>query len=330
MITDGWAVADGRLLSRVVDVTDDPAALDSTGVWVVVMTFEGALRCIRFADSHALGDWYDAAPPWQPPTEDDWVSTLDREAYVGGVRSIRDRIAAGDVYQVNLCRVLSARMPPDPRALGAALARGNPAPYALTISVPDLGLHVACASPELSLRRDGSRVTSGPIKGTGATAADLTAKDDAENVMIVDLVRNDLGRVATTGSVRVTALLKQEPHPGLVHLVSTVEAELKPGLGWPELLAATMPAGSVSGAPKEAALEIIGELETEPRGVYCGAVGWVDADAARGVVAVAIRTFDWQQGRLCLGTGAGITWGSDPDREWEETRLKTSRLLEVR
>jgi para-aminobenzoate synthetase component 1 len=330
MITDGWAVADGRLRSQVVDVTDDPAALDSTGFWVVVMTFEGALRCVRFAASHRLEDFYDAAPPWRPPAEADWVSTLDRRAYVSGVRAIRDRIAAGDVYQVNLCRVLSCRSEPDPRALGAALARGNPAPYALTISVPSLGLHVACASPELSLRRDGRRVASGPIKGTGATAADLTAKDAAENVMIVDLVRNDLGQVATTGSVAVTGLLRQERHPGLVHLVSTVEAELRPGAGWPELFAATMPAGSVSGAPKAAALGIIGELEGEPRGVYCGAVGWVDADAARGVVAVAIRTFEWQQGRLRLGTGAGITWGSDPDREWDETRLKTSRLLEVR
>jgi para-aminobenzoate synthetase component I len=130
--------------------------------------------------------------------------------------------------------------------------------------------------------------------------------------------------------VAVTGLLRQERHPGLVHLVSAVEAELRPGLDWPELLAATMPAGSVSGAPKGATLEIIGELETEPRGVYCGAVGRVDPDPARGVVAVAIRTFDWQQGRLRLGTGAGITWGSDPDREWDETRLKTSRLLEVR
>jgi para-aminobenzoate synthetase component I len=330
MVADGWAVAGDRLLSHVVDVTDDPAALDSTGTWAVVMTFEGALRCVRFADSRPLGDFYDAAPPWQPPSEDEWASTLDRDAYVSGVRTIRDRIWAGDVYQVNLCRILSCPRPPDPRALGAALARGNPAPYALTISVPGLGLHVACASPELSLRRDGRTVSSGPIKGTGATAADLTAKDEAENVMIVDLVRNDLGRVAEPGSVTVTGLLRQERHPGLVHLVSTVEAELRAGLGWPELLAATMPAGSVSGAPKAAALEIIGELETEPRGVYCGAVGWVDADAKLGVLAVAIRTFEWQQGRLRLGTGAGITWGSDPDREWDETRLKTSRLLEVR
>ncbi|HEX3907276.1 MAG TPA: anthranilate synthase component I family protein [Mycobacteriales bacterium] len=330
MSQDGWAVVDGRLLTGLVDVTDDPAALDSAGLWVVVMTFEGRLQCLRFAEGQPLDDWYDAAPPWHPPAASQWVSTLPRESYVAGVRTIRERIAAGDVYQVNLCRVLSCAMDPDPRALGAALARGNPAPYAATVSVPDLGLHVACASPELSLRRDGRQVAAGPIKGTGATPADLTAKDAAENVMIVDLVRNDLGRVAETGSVAVTGLLRQERHPGLVHLVSTVEAELRDGLGWADLLAATMPAGSVSGAPKAAALEIIRSLEPEPRGVYCGAVGWVDADATRGVLAVAIRTFEWQEGRLRLGTGAGITWGSDPDREWDETRLKTSRLLEVR
>jgi para-aminobenzoate synthetase component I len=295
-----------------------------------VMTFEGRLHCLRFAGVRPLDDWYDAAPPWQPPPAPQWASTLPHDAYLAGVRTIRERIAAGDVYQVNLCRVLSCPMDPDPRALGAALARGNPAPYAATVSVPSLGLHVACASPELSLWRDGRRVAAGPIKGTGATAADLTAKDAAENIMIVDLVRNDLGQVAQTGSVAVTGLLRQEHHPGLVHLVSTVEAELRDGLGWADLLAATMPAGSVSGAPKAAALTIIRSLEPEPRGVYCGAVGWVDADATRGVLAVAIRTFEWQEGRLRLGTGAGITWGSDPDREWDETRLKTSRLLEVR
>jgi para-aminobenzoate synthetase component 1 len=328
--SDGWAVTAGRFSSGVTDVTGDPAALDSDGFWVVVMTFEGTLTCIRFADTRPLGDFYDAAPPWQPPGDNAWTSCLDRAAYRAGVAAIRDRIAAGDVYQVNLCRILSCESPPDVRALAAALARGNPAPYAAALSVPGLGLHIACASPELSLRRDGRRVSSGPIKGTGATEADLTPKDAAENVMIVDLVRNDLGRVAVTGSVEVTGLLRREAHPGLVHLVSTVEAELRPGLGWGDLLAATMPAGSVSGAPKRAALDIIRGLEPEPRGVYCGAVGWVDADATRGDLAVGIRTFDWQEGRLRLGTGAGITWGSDPGREWDETRLKTSRLLEVR
>jgi para-aminobenzoate synthetase component 1 len=147
--------------------------------------------------------------------------------------------------------------------------------------------------------------------------------------MIVDLVRNDLGRVAITGSVEVPDLLAVEDHPGLVHLVSRVRARLAPGAGWPELLAAAAPAGSVTGAPKSSALRLIGELEPVPRGVYCGAVGWVDADTKRGALAVAIRTFEWTDGRLLLGTGAGITWGSDARREWEETELKVSRLIGV-
>ena len=145
--------------------------------------------------------------------------------------------------------------------------------------------------------------------------------------MIVDLVRNDLGRVAVTGSVEVPDLLAVEEHPGLVHLVSRVRARLAPDAGWAELLAAAAPAGSVTGAPKSSALRLIRELEPVPRGVYCGAVGWVDADNAQGELAVAIRTFEWSEGRLLLGTGAGITWGSDPRREWEETELKVSRLI---
>jgi para-aminobenzoate synthetase component 1 len=326
---DGWAVVGDRLATRCIDVTDDPAALDGSGFWVVVMTFEGALRCVRMAEQRPVGAWLSGAAPWPMPRE--WASTLDRAGYESGVATIRERIAAGDVYQVNLCRLLSAPLPdpPDLRSLGGALARGNPAPYAAVVDVPEAGLHVACASPELFLARDGDVVTSGPIKGTGRTAGDLTGKDVAENVMIVDLVRNDLSRVARPGSVEVPDLLLAEEHPGLVHLVSRVSARLAPGRGWTELLEAAAPPGSVSGAPKSSALRIIGELEPTPRGVYCGAVGWVDADERRARLAVAIRTFEWADGRLLLGTGAGITWGSDPGREWQETELKVSRLLEV-
>ena len=136
---------------------------------------------------------------------------------------------------------------------------------------------------------------SSPIKGTAPVAAELLAKDRAENVMIVDLVRNDLGRVCEWGSVQVPSLLAVEEHPGLVHLVSTVEGRLRPGVGWPELIAATFPPGSVTGAPKLAALDHIARLEPCPRGVYCGAVGWVDADRTEGSLNVAIRTF-WFDG----------------------------------
>ena len=326
-----WAVVDGRLLTELVEVSSDVSVLDRAGVWVVAATFEGDVRCLRFARSSPLQSWYDDAGPWSPPA-DAWTSSMDRTAYENAVREVRERIAAGDVYQANLCRVMSAPAPtvPDLRALGAALARGNPAPYAAVVHAPDAGVVVACASPELFLRVDGEHVATGPIKGTAATTTELTDKDRAENVMIVDLARNDLGRVAETGSVEVPSLLRVESHPGLVHLVSTVTARLRPHTGWPELFAAAFPPASVTGAPKSSALRIIAELEPVPRGVYCGAVGWVDADRRCGTLAVAIRTFEWRDGRLHLGTGAGITWGSDPAREWEETELKVRRLLAVR
>jgi para-aminobenzoate synthetase component 1 len=331
VLADGWAVLDGRLATRCADVTDDPAALDSRGFWVVVMTFEGALTCARMDDVRAAPDPFRTATRWAMPPAEAWESTLDHDAYVAGVEEVRRRIAAGDVYQVNLCRVLSAPMPsaPDLRALGGALARGNPAPYAATVSVPAAGLHVACASPELFLERHDRVIRSGPIKGTGQRAADLTDKDVAENVMIVDLVRNDLARVSRAGTVEVPVLLRVEQHPGLVHLVSVVQSELADGCGWAQLLAAAAPAGSVSGAPKSSALRIIDALEPTPRGVYCGAVGWVDADRRQGRLAVGIRTFSWRDGRLHLGTGAGITWGSDAEREWQETELKVRTLLAV-
>jgi para-aminobenzoate synthetase component 1 len=147
--------------------------------------------------------------------------------------------------------------------------------------------------------------------------------------MIVDLVRNDLGRVCEWGSVEVPALCAVEQHPGLVHLVSTVTGCLRAAVGWPEVIAATFPPGSVTGAPKLAALDHIAALETSPRGVYCGAVGWVDAEARQGELNVAIRTFWIEDGLLHFGTGGGITWDSTPEGEWAETELKARRLLSV-
>jgi len=147
--------------------------------------------------------------------------------------------------------------------------------------------------------------------------------------MIVDLVRNDLGRVCEWGSVRVPALLSTEAHPGLVHLVSTVEGVLRPGCGWAEAIDATFPPGSVTGAPKLAALGHIARLEPVSRGVYCGAVGWVDADREVGDLNVAIRTFWVEDGLLCFGTGGGVTWDSTPEGEWAETELKARRLVAI-
>ncbi|MER8196074.1 chorismate-binding protein [Streptomyces microflavus] len=327
----------GLVASGLQDVTHDPAALDSSGFWAVCADFEGRAVCARFSSVRREEVPAPVPGAWRGPAAGQWATSLDREAYTAGVRRIRAYIEAGEVYQANLCRVLSAPLPDPGRAdvdaLTALLARGNPAPYAGTIRLPEHGVEVATASPELFLRRDGRTVESGPIKGTGRTEDDLLEKDHAENVMIVDLVRNDLGRVCATGSVTVPDLCVVEKHPGLVHLVSTVRGELAEGAGWPELLAAAFPPGSVTGAPKSSALRIIEELERSPRGPYCGAIGWVDADRGTASLAVGIRTF-WidrtgSAPLLRFGTGAGITWGSDPEREWDETELKASRLLAV-
>ncbi|RPK70947.1 Aminodeoxychorismate synthase component 1 [Streptomyces sp. ADI95-17] len=327
----------GLVASDLRDVTSDPAALESSGFWAVSADFEGRLVCARFGSVRTEAVPAPVPGAWHGPAAGDWTSSLDRAAYIAGVRRIREYIAAGEVYQANLCRVLTAPLPDpdaaDVDALTALLARGNPAPYAGTIRLPAHGVEIATASPELFLKRDGRTVESGPIKGTGRTEGDLLEKDHAENVMIVDLVRNDLGRVCATGSVTVPDLCVVEKHPGLVHLVSTVRGELAEGAGWPGLLGAAFPPGSVTGAPKSSALRIIEELETAPRGPYCGGIGWVDADRRTASLAVGIRTF-WVDRTgpapvLRFGTGAGITWGSDPEREWDETELKASRLLAV-
>ncbi len=319
---------------EVVDVRAQPERLAEPGWWAVVGDFEGTVRAWRFA--HVAAPETAAPGAWTGPAAASWTSSLDRAAYVDAVGRVRAHIQEGDVYQANLCRVLSAPLPgePDARALGAVLGSGNPAPYAGGVQVPG-EVWVVTASPELFLRVEGGVVTSGPIKGTAATPDAMTDKDRAENVMITDLVRNDLQRVCEPGTVEVTTLLGEERHPGLVHLVSTVQGVLADDVAtapdlWARLLDATYPPGSVSGAPKSSALDIIAALETSPRGPYCGAVGWIEVGpdgAVRAELAVGIRTFWWADDVLRFGTGAGITWGSDPEREWAETELKAARLV---
>lgn len=325
-----------------VDVAAEPERLAAGGFWVVVGDFEGAVRAWRFADV-VRAPLPPCPEPWRGPAAGDWSTSMDRDAYCAGVAEVRRRIWEGDVYQVNLCRVLEAPLRhvdgAEPPAVGLAerLAAGNPAPYAGGVHVPagsDVPpVWVVSASPELFLRLDGSgTIASGPIKGTAATPDGLTDKDRAENVMIADMVRNDLQRVCDAGTVEVTDLLALEHHPGLVHLVTTVQGRLRtaPAPLWSDILTATYPPASVSGAPKSSALEAISALEPVARGPYCGAFGWVDADEGRAELAVGIRTFWWTTddgGRLRFGTGAGITWGSDAAAEWAETELKAHRLI---
>lgn len=325
-----YAYFPNLLATDLQEVAHDPAALDARpGWWAVVGTFEGEWTLARF------GHVRPAPPPtgdWTGPSPGDWRTSLDQAEYESGVAAIREHIAAGDVYQANLCRVLSAPINHTDESAGLAslLVQGNPAPYSGIVDLPEHNTRVVTASPELYLSRDGDYVVSSPIKGTGRTEQDLLPKDTAENVMIVDLVRNDLSRVARPGSVSVPELCVVEKHPGLVHLVSSVHARLREGTTWPDLLAATFPPGSVTGAPKHSALGIIDRLEPVPRGPYCGAVGWIDSANATARLAVGIRTFWITAERtpvLHFGTGAGITWGSDPTGEWRETELKAARLV---
>lgn len=341
----------------------DADALDAGGVWVVVAEFDGRGRAWRFADVRyrpgsagpAVGGGASDGPDgdallaagqrWDGPAPGEWRSSMTRTEYLAGVAAVRDLIRAGEVYQVNLCRVLAAPLRPPPAsgatepdaaALGARLAAAHPAPFAGGIHVPaghPAGLAPAwlvSASPELFLRVADGRITSGPIKGTAVTRDGLSAKDVAENVMIADMVRNDLQRVCAPGTVEVADLLQVQHHPGLVHLVTTVTGRLLE-VGWGGVLAATFPPASVSGAPKHTALQAIARLEPTPRGPYCGAFGWVDADRGRAELAVAIRSFWWDatDATVRFGTGAGITWDSDAAAEWAETELKAERLVHL-
>ena len=262
----------------------------------------------------------------QNPTPRPWASSLDRQEFEAGVEQILGHIRAGDCYQVNLTRRLTSD-PLDPVALFAALEAHNPAPHGALFRFGDLA--VVSASPECFLRWDGRAIETRPIKGTATDPGWLraSAKDRAENVMIVDLARNDLGRVCEPGSIHVPELCAVEAHPGLHHLVSTVRGTLGRDVGLDARLRATLPPASVTGAPKPRVMQIIEDLEPVRRGVYCGALGWIDTERDRGELAVAIRTFTVTADATLLGVGAGIVADSRPDAEWAETELKGARLL---
>ncbi|HLS13352.1 MAG TPA: chorismate-binding protein [Beutenbergiaceae bacterium] len=357
-MASGWARFAGVQANDVCDYADlrhEPQALARGGWWAVVAEFDGPWHAWRFARVQRHTPSRSSTPSarsrpetgqWRGPDSTAWRSTLSRGEYHRAIREVHRAIREGQIYQANICRVLSAPLPEPPPAgaLARILAAGNPAPYAAALEIPEgirmasgspaPGAWVVSASPELGLSVGTGQVRTGPIKGTAATAAGLTEKDRAENVMILDLVRNDLQRVCRPGTVVVEDLLAVEEHPGLVHLVSRARGRLqaaalgdRDGRGWSDLLAAMHPPGSVSGTPKLAALEVIAALERGPRGPYCGQIGWIDADAEQASLAVGIRTFWWSGGQLHFGTGAGITIDSDPAAEWAETELKADRLV---
>jgi para-aminobenzoate synthetase component 1 len=248
------------------------------------------------------------------------------------VRAVVALVEAGECYQVNLTRRLAWDHAADAIALHRALAVANPAPHAGLFVLPRPGgetIAVVGASPERLLAWQGAEVETRPIKGTGTDASRLgaSAKDRAENLMIVDLARNDLGRVCEYGSVHVAGLFELEQHPGLWHLVSTVRGRRRADVGLGALIRAMFPPASVTGAPKPRVMQAIEDLEPVRRGVYCGATGWIDTQRDQGDLAVAIRTFTIADDVTTLGVGGGIVADSDPGAEWRETELKATRLL---
>ncbi len=252
-----------------------------------------------------------------------WERTWTDEAYAAAVEAVRAAIRRGDVYQVNLVQHLAADFDGDPEALAAALAGLRPlAPY-----LAGDGWAIASASPELFLARRGRTVWTMPIKGTRPLGEHVEGpKDEAEHVMIVDLERNDLSRVCEPGSVRWPELMAERELAGVTHLVSRVEGTLCEDVGLAELLAAMFPGGSITGAPKLAALDEIARLEPVGRGAAMGALGTVRGNGDL-ELALTIRTFAVAAGRIHLWVGGGIVWDSDPEAEIEESWTKARPLL---
>ncbi len=256
-----------------------------------------------------------------------WQQTWSSADYAEAVTRVREAIARGDVYQVTLVQHLSATFTGDPGTVAAGLAGLSPhnrEPYRGD------GWAVVSGSPELFLARYGRRVWTCPIKGTrpAGAAGELagSAKDAAEHVMIVDLERNDLSRVCEPGSVRWPELMATRELAGVEHMVSTVEGTLREGVGLAELLQATFPGGSITGAPKIAAVDLIAQLEPVGRGASMGALGRVYGNGDLDL-ALTIRTFAIAGGRIHLWVGGGVVWDSDPQAEIDESWVKADPLL---
>ncbi|HUQ23534.1 MAG TPA: anthranilate synthase component I family protein [Gaiellaceae bacterium] len=251
----------------------------------------------------------------------DWERSWTDAEYATAVEAVRDAIGRGDVYQVNLVQHLSADWEGDPASLPPLLASFGPRALAGN------GWAIVSASPELFLGRRGRRVWTCPIKGTRPLGEHVEGeKDAAEHVMIVDLERNDLSRVCEPGSVRWPELMAERELAGVTHLVSTVEGTLREGLGLAEVLAATFPGGSVTGAPKIAAVDLIAELEPVGRGASMGALGTVRGNGDL-ELALTIRTFAIAEGRIHLWVGGGVVWDSEPRAEIDESWTKAGPLL---
>ena len=262
--------------------------------------------------------------PGRPP-----VADRQREPFLQAVRRAQEYIAAGDIYQVNLSQRFQCAVTADAPAIYLALRETNPAPYAAYLDIGDA--QILSSSPECFLKISGRQVTTRPIKGTRPRSADpaellRSPKDNAELLMITDLERNDLGKVCEFGSVRVTELRRVETYATVHHLVSTVTGTLRADVSHLDCVRACFPGGSITGAPKIRAMEIIDELEPVARGVYCGAIGYF-GPGGESQFNIAIRTVVVKDGRATFHAGAGIVADSDPQAEYEETLAKAQGIF---
>jgi para-aminobenzoate synthetase/4-amino-4-deoxychorismate lyase len=269
-----------------------------------------------------------------------WVPLVDRSGYETGFKTVKDHIRIGDTYQVNLTFPMRAAFSGDPFELYQDLVMSQQTSYASHVWSEDI--HVVSVSPERFFTVDGRTITTQPMKGTmprgrwqtedDANRATLAAseKERAENLMIVDLIRNDLGRVAEFGSVSADRLLSIEEYPTVWQMTSEVSATLRDEVGFVDVVTALFPCGSVTGAPKARSMEIIADVETEPRGIYCGAIGFIPpgdgVDGASFIVAIRTGVLNESEGIASYGVGGGITWGSDMSGEYDEAMTK-SRVL---
>jgi para-aminobenzoate synthetase component 1 len=291
-------------------------------------------RALRAGESEVAG----AGPAPVRRTECDgyqWQSNQTREAFEARVARAQEYIAAGDIYQVNLAQKFSTGFTGNPYRLFEHLLARSPAPGGAFLDFGDT--QILSASPELFLRIRGRHVTTRPIKGTRPRSRDpmrdeqlafelqTDPKELAELVMITDLERNDLGQICEYGSVTVTQLVQLERYAQVFHLVSTIEGMLRPGIDALDAVRACLPGGSISGAPKKRACEIIAELEPCPRGIYTGLIGYFD-DNGDAAFSIAIRTMVLQGNNLHFSVGSGITAGSVPAREYEETLHKAAGM----
>jgi para-aminobenzoate synthetase component I len=290
------------------------------------------------AGSDTLARAAQALPPPRPWRAGVPRQRMDRVRFERGVGHIRAAIAAGEVLQVNLTRRDDMAFEGDPWSLYEDLVEANPAPFSAYIEAP--GFALASASPERFLRLRGGEVQARPIKGTATRGTGVaqdaiqrqwlaaSEKNRAENLMITDLMRNDLGRVSRIGSMRVPELFALEPYASVWQMVSTIESRLAPGCGAADLLRACWPPGSMTGAPKQKAMEIIERLEPLRRGLYAGAIGYLDCSGDMDL-SVVIRSAVIAQGRAMVQVGGGIVADSDPAEEWDETLAKGERLMRV-